>query len=657
MHDKSFSTKGLSRQLEEKVSDLENELADCRKNYAVVEDQLQEKIQETDHLQQDLERTKTKAAVQEQELKSDLELLRRQHSSATCSLKSSTEGTGIFADDLRRESEEKEMLQTRHDALTIESQTLQQELAKAEAQISKLKQNIEEEQRHSFENETILRREAKEQIDCSTKELDSVQQKLEHEKCRIAAKEQEWHSQRREIQLQKERAEQRAHCLQNNIDSLQGVEGTTSAREVKIQETLESETRRHHSEEAVLQQHLKDIEIDMEYQKRSLEDRHSDILKLKEELRMSRRDQDAAETKIQSLEDEIYVLQTNLDKEVGKAQGRLAEAREEAEHLRNQVSCPHKVAMTRVEIHAKLRVQVELFQRGKEADCERTGQSALGVYGLESHLKPAASDEEAFQDSLSEPQVKLYPQQATAVLAEPEELQERREDVERRLASFRPNEQPQEAGHLAIQKTVSRLRTRIQDLKQELRIARLAHSDERIVVEERKDLHEMLKDAKLEAENLQVQIADRDVHIETVSDREKALLEQIQRIRDDRSLQRAKATALAIELDSLQLRYEQKLDEMKQQQQMWDEGRRAMASRAGFASASVAELHWEHTTELKTIEKQLREKERRHAGELRGLAKQIQWLRAKCRREEGFRASLAFEKKFLLLKIEMFEAW
>ena len=292
-----------------------------------------------------------------------------------------------------------------------------------------------------------------------------------------------------------------------------------------------------------------------------------------------------------------------------------------------------------------------------KAECERTGQLVLGMPGLEYHVKPIASDEEALQDSLSEPQVRLDPQQTTGILTEAGGLQEQGENVERRLASSRPKEQSQEVGQRALQETVSRLRSRIEDLKQELRIARLAHPDERIVAKERKDLHEMLKDAKLEAENLHVQIADRDVHIETVSGREKALLEQIQRLHGDLSLQRAKATALAIELDGLQLRYEQKVDEMTQQQQIRDEGRRAMACRAGLASASVTELHGEHTAELKTIEKQSREKERRHAGELRGLAKQIQWLRAKCRREEGFRASLAFEKKFLLLKIEMFEAW
>ena len=346
MHDKSLSTKGSSRQLEEKVSDLENELADCRKKYAVVEDQLREKVQETEHLQQDLERTKTRAAVQEQKLESDLELLRRQHGSATCSLKS-TQGTRFVADEVRKQSEEKEMLQTRHDALTLESQTLQQDLAKAEVQISKLKQNMEEVERHSFENEIILRREAKVQTDCVTKELDNVRQKLEHEKSRIAAKEQEWHSQVREIQLEKERAEQRAHSLQKDIDSVQELKGTTSAREVEIQETLESETQRHHSEEAVLKQHLREIEVDIEHQERSLEHRNLDILKLQEELRISRRDHDTAEMKIQSLEDEIYVLQTNLNEEVGKAQGRLAEAREEAEHLRSQVNCSHEVATTR----------------------------------------------------------------------------------------------------------------------------------------------------------------------------------------------------------------------------------------------------------------------------------------------------------------------
>ena len=50
-------------------------------------------------------------------------------------------------------------------------------------------------------------------------------------------------------------------------------------------------------------------------------------------------------------------------------------------------------------------------------------------------------------------------------------------------------------------------------------------------------------------------------------------------------------------------------------------------------------------------------KEKTHAAELRGLAKQLQYFRVQCKREENFRKGLIFSKRFMLLQIEMYSAW
>ena len=49
--------------------------------------------------------------------------------------------------------------------------------------------------------------------------------------------------------------------------------------------------------------------------------------------------------------------------------------------------------------------------------------------------------------------------------------------------------------------------------------------------------------------------------------------------------------------------------------------------------------------------------QKQHEGELRGLAKQIQYLRAKCTREETFRADLVYTKKWFLMQVEMYNKW
>lgn len=49
--------------------------------------------------------------------------------------------------------------------------------------------------------------------------------------------------------------------------------------------------------------------------------------------------------------------------------------------------------------------------------------------------------------------------------------------------------------------------------------------------------------------------------------------------------------------------------------------------------------------------------DKRHQAELRGLVKQIQFMRSKVEREERFRRGMAFEKRFLLMQIECFREW
>ena len=196
------------------------------------------------------------------------------------------------------------------------------------------------------------------------------------------------------------------------------------------------------------------------------------------------------------------------------------------------------------------------------------------------------------------------------------------------------------------------------DLHEMLRAAK-------VELEERKDLHEMLKDAKVKLEEL---VSDRDARIAALatelenlqrSTAEERLRGQLKRVRDDRTHETKKNNALVIELADLQHRYEGAVDNLARQQQEWEEERKAIVSRVRFPNMSVSSIHAgsRESTELKQLELEIQGKERRHQSEVRLLSKQVQWISAKCTREEGFRSGLAYEKKFLLLQIEMFKAW
>ncbi|KAK9238684.1 hypothetical protein V1525DRAFT_400238 [Lipomyces kononenkoae] len=60
--------------------------------------------------------------------------------------------------------------------------------------------------------------------------------------------------------------------------------------------------------------------------------------------------------------------------------------------------------------------------------------------------------------------------------------------------------------------------------------------------------------------------------------------------------------------------------------------------------------------QVASLEREISKLTKRHKGELKGLAMQIQYLRAKGDREHGFRADSAFLKRFFLLQISSFES-
>lgn len=232
--------------------------------------------------------------------------------------------------------------------------------------------------------------------------------------------------------------------------------------------------------------------------------------------------------------------------------------------------------------------------------------------------------------------------------------EQEREKLEAEISAARHEQDSLSAKNNTSSQTILRLRNRISTLEKEIHVHRQATTADMTIAEERKDLHDMLKDAKLTAEDLQVQIKSRESQLTSASSREIDLRAQLKRVREERTFQTQRSTALSSELENLQNRYERAVDNLSRQQRSWEEERKTMTSRVRFPNMSVSSLHANDNQNLELV---VREKEKRHAGELRGLAKQIQWLRAKCTREEGFRSGLVYEKKFLLMQIEMFEAW
>ena len=773
MANKSFTTKGLSRQIEEKANKLEDELVSLREEYMEVQHKLDSKTRDVQRLEDAMQDAQGEAEVREQRLKDANELIRNERDIAVRKSAASTDQLHSITRDLQRRTEERDVLQTRHDALRAELPSLQRELSKSQSLVHDLQQALEHEKQHSLDNELAVRSEAKEKMEEMSKALNSMKRDLEDERGSSAAREEHWTDLKKELQMQIEKVEQKAKGLQRTVDKLHESEGTLSGRESRLQEALESEKQRHLGEEELLSRQIKEMQEDLANKRQSIEENRSEILRLKEDIRIGSRDQAVSEEKIQALEDEVDVLQIALDEEAERARQDIVAARQETDGMRLQMQTLKQnlsrseasnadalAEIERIQIHVQaghgtteqmdsrlrdldnqlkhLREEKQELRRqltNSENDLDLLRSAAAGemensevvalrqdVSGLRNKeteylqrettqkgtIRQLKRQVEDLERQMHEIEVSKLAAESPPSLAnnsarkaelnevrhqladahqQMKELRQKVKDVERdsqrkaassdkilrqqtgsfeeqnfqleqQITSLEIEKTKQQSQLETAEKTITRLRSRIQRLEKDIQSARLNQSDDRTIAEERKDLHELLKDAKLEAEDLQVQVNDAETRLQAAAVRERDLRAQLKRIRQERTSQIQKSGALSTELDNLQLRFEQKLDEMAEQQQAWEEERRSIVSRVRFPNMSVSSVQaGVESTQLQELEAEIQKKEKRHQGELKGLAKQIHWLRAKCKREEGFRSGLAYEKKFLLLQIEMFEAW
>lgn len=191
---------------------------------------------------------------------------------------------------------------------------------------------------------------------------------------------------------------------------------------------------------------------------------------------------------------------------------------------------------------------------------------------------------------------------------------------------------------------IARLQSKITSLESQLTTLRTSRATSDTSVAERKDLHEMLEDAKLEAEDLAMQVTDRESRITSAAAKEAELRSQMKRLRDERAAQYSRADAVGHDLTTLQAAYDTLASEMSALRK---------SARAVKPSATTTTAPQPSTTtdqDAITLQK-------RHNAELRSLASQIEYLGARCKREERFRADLSYIKTYFMKLVEMHGAW
>lgn len=728
MSNKSFYTKGFSRQLEEKSTKLEDELTNLRKEYASLEEEFEDKARSERRLEEQLQEIQQDISAEKERLEGDIELAHHERDVAKRERDEISSQFKEAMEDVRHESEEKRLLQGRHNALTSESGGLQQELANAQSSIRELQESLDDEKHHARENSHMLRSQHKHEIERLTEEIESLQREIDDKESQHALEQDQWLSTRRSLESQKDRAEKQAAGFKQTVERLQEVELTMTGRDMKIQETIDGERKRHEEQEAVLTRQVKELNEDIASRRKAAEDQRSELSSLREELRVSKREETTLRNKIQELEDEVVVLQASLEEEQEFVRGQLKqgtssletqlqktinekqtlrdqlasanielhnlrisaaetsaerdELQSQLDHFHNQVDDTYRLDQEKVTLRKeKLRLENEANRLNTEKKSLSEARDALQA-NLDSEVERSAAEENRLHAEIDQLRDKLTMasegrdkelfssknrvqrletrvRELTTLIEQQESgdpddaavaadlstlrhslnearqkekaslereaglktsirnMKSRNADLEREIHELQVTRiagtSPRSSPSAKAQEEIHSLRREVSEAYKSLReLKKKNHELERAAVaeDERKDLHELLKSSALEAESLSVRLSERDAHVNE-------LRSQLRRVRQERATSIKKSDAMDRELEALKTRYETAVDDLAQR-----------TDRKG-----------------------------KHDKEIRGLSKEIVWLRARLKREEKFRTDLAWSKGLMELGERVRVAW
>ncbi|KAJ5094463.1 hypothetical protein N7456_010324 [Penicillium angulare] len=719
MSNKSFTTKGLSRQLEDRAEKLEDELREISQENERLKIELDSKSRIVHQLEERCQTIQQDLRSNAGKLGDDLDSARRERDLALKDYETTSARLREALEEIQRRNEEKELLQTRHNALTDESGGLQGELGRAHSRIRELQHAVEEATNRAQDGQN-LRWQHKVEVDRLRDEIESLQHEIEDKEGNFALEQDRWDSTKRTLQSQRERAEEQASGYKRTIEKLQEAEHTLSGKEYKLQDAIDSEKLRHTQEEAVLSRQIKELSDDLTQKRQIVDDQRSDLLTVRDELRVSRREEQSLKEKIQALEDEVVVLQSSLADEQQYAKGRsqkgpsdvdaqLQKAIADRQTLRDQLANAHvelhdlRTSMVEMESERdELQAQIERAQTGEdptrfdreklelrktttrlenemkrlrddkaalmeaketlenqlnseiERATEEEGRLSAEIDHLNNRLlagsgsrdrelttaktkvqrlerraqelealisqQPVAEHEHStahgdlsvLRHNLDEARKreKILLQREAEHKTSTRSLKSRVSDLEKDLHDAHMNKfetnSPQNSPSNKLHEELRSLRKQLSDAHRSIKEVKLKNRDlERAVMkeEDQKDLHELLKSSTIEAEALALKVSERDSRLNE-------LKTQVRRIREERAFCVRKAESAVKELESVQQQYAESLDKVSQ----------------GKSTSKT-----------------------RHEKEIRGLGKEIIWLRARLQREEKFRRDLAWSKGLMEL--------
>ncbi|KAK4184453.1 hypothetical protein QBC35DRAFT_505917 [Podospora australis] len=396
MANKSVVTKGLSRQVEEKLARLQSEADKARQECEAMEEERELQQKEIDNLRAKLKeareerdeadrlRLSLKAQVDDQhgsqrkeldQIRSQLKEVERERDDGD-RIRSSLEAKLKQAySDLNLRTDEKNLLQIRHDALTNESISLQREVSNLQQLVAELEHSLEQEQQHALSIERDLQSQYKDELNRLNDEISDLQAECREKDNLYDNDSEKWETERHRLEAERNVAEERAAGLQKSIDKLRDTEGALSTKEAKLKEALQSETERHKQEELMLKVQIEQLRQDLNARQAMLEDLRNELSAVKDDLRQSQRDYQTQHEKVEALEDEVEVLQATIDEESEKARHELQQSQQECDRLKQQLR--------------SVQTQAESARVSNTASQESTKQTNETITRLRSQLTDA----------------------------------------------------------------------------------------------------------------------------------------------------------------------------------------------------------------------------------------------------------------------------
>ncbi|KAK7992229.1 Spindle pole body protein pcp1 [Apiospora saccharicola] len=528
MSNKSVVTKGSSRQLEEKVSRLQNELAKSQEKYEFLEQQAADKDKyhsdvktkarqllaqrESWEKERQTLTAKLEEALKDQGKRSDEKDFLQQREAWEAERQTLTTSLDTALKDLSLRTDEKSLLQLRHDALGDESASLQRDVARLEKQIAQLQDDLKQEKAHALRIEQEVRDQYRADIERLNDEISDLQAEIREKDNLYDNDSEKWENDRRMLESEREQAEEKAMGLQRSIDKLREVEGSLSGKEAKLREALDSETDRHRSEQALLSRQIDDLRQDLEARQQMLTDLRNEVSSVRDELRQSQLDAQTKAEKIEALEDELEILQAAMDEEAEEANRELAQAHEECEDLREQLSTAQNNAnsprATKSPAKSPMKTPSKSPSKSPSRDAAFSRMQRQ-LADAKDQISKAANEKRSLEDQLAklDSELQLLRTSHTKAVAETEAAEDELRNIRKQhMGSYSSSARKQEAGEIRMQ---------LSEMRQKLRDAELAANQEGdkysdlvqdlqtqvdMVEDEKMALEQSLADAQLAAE-------------------------------------------------------------------------------------------------------------------------------------------------------------